>query len=275
MPCPARCVVQVSLLRLAPNGDGGGHALEEAAHCSCSGVFDFKWRPPSDVADQGSMNAVAALADGSCRLLQLTSEAVTPGPAAEGAAGSGMALSCDWQRGGTGAGVLVSSSDGSLSRCALREASFEVAHQWHGHDLEAWMIASHPHMVRREHRRNGMRIGLPAAPSRCARATSVVNSSAYGPSGSRCGGEPVRHVQVHVALSGGDDCCLKGWDTRQPDSPAFVERRTHTAGVCCVHPHPSRECMIATGSYDDIARVWDMRSLAHPVLSCQVRIGRC
>ena len=140
--------LQISLFRSASDGEDGAHLLEDVAHCTCAGVFDVAWRPSSDANDVGLINAVAALADGSCCLLQVTADAIALRAAADRAAGAGMALSCDWQHGCGGANVLCSSSDGSLAQCAVREASCEVVQHWQGHDLEAWMIASHPHMVR-------------------------------------------------------------------------------------------------------------------------------
>ena len=78
-------------------------------------------------------------------------------------------------------------------------------------------------------------------------------------------------MQPNVAYSGADDCALKGWDYRQPSIPTFVNRKGHTAGVCCVESHPSEPHLLATGSYDEVARLWDTRSMAQPVQRCQVR----
>lgn len=47
--------------------------------------------------------------------------------------------------------------------------------------------------------------------------------------------------------------------------------RTHSAGVCTISPHPSMEHLVATGSYDERVRLWDMRNLQRPVVTAEVR----
>ena len=72
-----------------------------------------------------------------------------------------------------------------------------------------------------------------------------------------------------MAYSGGDDCHFKGWDLRQPASATFCNCKAHSAGVCCIAPHPSKPHVVATGSYDDQARIWDLRNTAAPVCTSQ------
>jgi diphthamide biosynthesis protein 7 len=44
----------------------------------------------------------------------------------------------------------------------------------------------------------------------------------------------------------------------------------HEAGVTAIAPHPRREHWIATGSYDEHARLWDRRNLNRPLASYRV-----
>ncbi|KAL3132669.1 hypothetical protein ABBQ32_009187 [Trebouxia sp. C0010 RCD-2024] len=72
--------------------------------------------------------------------------------------------------------------------------------------------------------------------------------------------------QDKVVYSGADDCMLKGWDLRQPGSaPTFVNRKSHTAGVCCIASSPRQEHCLLTGSYDEHIRMWDSRKLEAPL----------
>lgn len=64
----------------------------------------------------------------------------------------------------------------------------------------------------------------------------------------------------NLVYSGADDALLKGWDVRAPVAPAFINR-SHEAGVCTVHSHPTREHVLATGSYDEKLRIWDTRAM--------------
>lgn len=68
----------------------------------------------------------------------------------------------------------------------------------------------------------------------------------------------------HVLMSGGDDACMKIYDSRS-EVPVHVDRRTHTAGVTSAQWHPERD-VFATGSYDGFVRIWDARSLRSVLL---------
>lgn len=80
--------------------------------------------------------------------------------------------------------------------------------------------------------------------------------------------------QADLVFSGSDDSSLKGWDLRQsPNMPAFVNRREHGAGVCCMQSSPAIEHLLVTGSYDERVRLWDLRMLRRPTCTSQVTTG--
>lgn len=79
---------------------------------------------------------------------------------------------------------------------------------------------------------------------------------------------------ANVLYSGADDCVLKVWDQRAGTAvPCAVNRKSHTMGVCCMESSPHEEHVLATGSYDEKIRVWDMRNLCLPVLTRDVCVG--
>ena len=72
-------------------------------------------------------------------------------------------------------------------------------------------------------------------------------------------------------FTGADDAAFKGWDLRaglDRSPPAFVNSRTHGAGVTCVAPSPHDPHVVATGSYDDKVRLWDCRGIRRPTETC-------
>lgn len=76
-----------------------------------------------------------------------------------------------------------------------------------------------------------------------------------------------------VVYSGGDDCLLKSWDIRtQCHKPIFVNK-SHTMGVCAIQGSSLSEHVFTTGSYDEQVYVWDMRSMAKPLASCDLGGG--
>lgn len=91
-------------------------------------------------------------------------------------------------------------------------------------------------------------------------------------------------LQPHTVFTGADDCAFKAWDVRtlcttpisydtnQTESPVCTYRNTksHEAGVCTLSPSPHVPHILATGSYDERVRLWDLRQPARPLLCAEV-----
>ena len=74
----------------------------------------------------------------------------------------------------------------------------------------------------------------------------------------------------HVVYSGGDDCLLKGWDTRSECyKPIFVSK-SHTMGVCAVQSSPLLEHVFSSGSYDEQVHIWDSRLSVSSLLPLRI-----
>ncbi|KAF8062794.1 Dph7 [Scenedesmus sp. PABB004] len=235
------------------------HLLALAELGQLPGIFDLQWACLPAVSAAPCIGL--ALADGSLRLVAVRTGAggrpAAPGGGGGGealaevsrcaAAGDGaMALALDWA--GLGprqeprepqqpAVAAVAGSDGGVSVLQLDDGGVprRVA-AWRAHELETWMAVWDRH-----------------AP--------------------------------HVLYSGADDAAFKGWDARAAcaagaageeapqQAPTFVNRRAHGAGVTCIACHPRRPGVLATGSYDEAARLWDVRQLARPLETCRVETG--
>ena len=78
---------------------------------------------------------------------------------------------------------------------------------------------------------------------------------------------PIAHAAAcsSVLWSGGDDGLLKGWDLRaspgEGSSAPLFTSRAHTAGVTCIAPLGPGSPLVATGSYDQVLRLWDCRAM--------------
>ena len=229
-----------------------------------AGVLDAVWRPPTqeEGASTSPPHLALALADGTLALLAVAGGGEGGGDLCEGwleaeeeaappplslatacaplaiAADGPLALAAAW--GGGGSALAVSTSAGTLAVVVATPAGLAFqAEPWDAHALEAWCVAW------------------------------------AGGGGGGGGGEGRA-----LLLSGADDGTLKGWDMRAapppPSSPAlaFTDGRTHGAGVTAIAPHPRAPHLLATGSYDEKARLWDARSPGRgPLLTSTLPIG--
>lgn len=77
-----------------------------------------------------------------------------------------------------------------------------------------------------------------------------------------------------ILYSGGDDCHFCCWDVRQGLlKPVFREKKTHQMGVTSIQTNPHQENILATGSYDEKLRVWDMRVPEKPLVEKVLELG--
>ena len=74
------------------------------------------------------------------------------------------------------------------------------------------------------------------------------------------------NFQPAVVYTGGDDCLFRGWDLRTDCAlPLFSNKKAHTMGVCSMQSHPRHEHMLVTGCFDEMVRLWDLRTLNQPL----------
>ncbi|CAG9767082.1 unnamed protein product [Ceutorhynchus assimilis] len=68
----------------------------------------------------------------------------------------------------------------------------------------------------------------------------------------------------NIIFSGGDDAVFLKFDKRAGDSPV-AKNKQHETGVTSFHSNKSKEFLVATGSYDEHVRLWDVRSIKNPL----------
>lgn len=224
--------------------------LEQRCMQEVPGVFDVEWLDSSTLDKNcvGSQHRavvdhfVAALADGTLRVYQLAEEwsGLVEIASAEAPDGNKhcMALyvtqNFHSSRSGNCETLLATSySSGQVQIHGLAAAGLSLTSAWHAHELEAW----------------------------------TVGFDANNPD---------------ILYSGGDDCSWKCWDIRcrlestgmaRCSSMIWADRKSHGAGVCCISSSLLQPNVLCTGSYDDIARLWDVRYPAKPLLSADVNTG--
>jgi hypothetical protein len=83
----------------------------------------------------------------------------------------------------------------------------------------------------------------------------------------------IRILRINVSHAKIIDITLPTFAIAPPSEiPIFSNGRSHAAGVCTISPHPCIPHLVATGSYDDHVRLWDMRLMSRPLLITKVRV---
>eukprot|EP01134_Creolimax_fragrantissima_P001681 CFRG1681T1 len=92
----------------------------------------------------------------------------------------------------------------------------------------------------------------------------LAHSSKYLPAAEAwtCTSDAFNHSLVY---SGGEDAKLKCWDLRDGCERPLFTANSHEQGVCSMQSHPTREHVLATGSYDEKVMIWDTRTIKQPL----------
>lgn len=79
----------------------------------------------------------------------------------------------------------------------------------------------------------------------------------------------------NVVYSGGDDTFLNAFDTRCSENIPFLKwkNKCHGAGVTTLHSFAEREHILATGSYDEILRLLDIRQTKNSLTELNLNGG--
>ncbi|CAE7185214.1 wdr85, partial [Symbiodinium necroappetens] len=83
----------------------------------------------------------------------------------------------------------------------------------------------------------------------------------------------VSPAEPDLVLSGADDGHVAVWDVREPDAPALRNRRSHEAGVTALAFNPFNPLQVASGSYDERLRLFDLRKLTAEPVAKTGRLG--
>lgn len=77
----------------------------------------------------------------------------------------------------------------------------------------------------------------------------------------------------NVVYTGGDDTFLNVYDIRADDTTKRLTNKSHMAGVTTLLSFANKEHMLATGSYDENLRIFDVRSFKNPVSEINLQGG--
>ncbi|CAG9860278.1 unnamed protein product [Phyllotreta striolata] len=68
------------------------------------------------------------------------------------------------------------------------------------------------------------------------------------------------YYDTNIVFSGGDDSLFLKFDRRTGLEPVF-KNKSHEAGVTSFHSNSTKEYLVASGSYDEKIRLWDIRKM--------------
>lgn len=244
-----------------PEVVGGMWQLQPGPESACSGIFDMRWAPP--ISQQPALLALA-LADGMLKLvappeggnhskerqgagssLDLSCSVEAAGSSEQFGwtdvasidVASGMILTVDWGRHPSHQRIaVVSTSTGYLATVETAEAELCVSHVWHGHDLEAWVIAASHHQAgllfsgSDDCKLKGWDLRAPT------NMPSFVNSREHG-SGVCC--IQSSPTLEHLLVTGSYDEYVRMWDLRMMSRPSCTSKVSTGGGVWRLKWHPS------------------------------------
>ncbi|KAA1103302.1 hypothetical protein PGT21_013712 [Puccinia graminis f. sp. tritici] len=72
--------------------------------------------------------------------------------------------------------------------------------------------------------------------------------------------------QPETVFTGGDDCQLKVWDTRDTLHRPVLVNKQFDGGVTAIRSDHLRDHVVAVGSYDSRLRIFDKRNMSRPIL---------
>ncbi|XP_046417591.1 diphthine methyltransferase [Neodiprion lecontei] len=104
------------------------------------------------------------------------------------------------------------------------------------------------------------------------RGESLVNKYLWNAHGYEAWIAAFDYWNTNIIYTGGDDCRLQWFDIRMGTQPAG-NNRIHGAGVTSLHSNAAQEFTLASGSYDEILRLWDVRKLRNPVSELNLNGG--
>ncbi|KAK4874842.1 hypothetical protein RN001_014202 [Aquatica leii] len=74
---------------------------------------------------------------------------------------------------------------------------------------------------------------------------------------------------TNIFFTGGDDSLFLKFDKRCKVEPVLKNKK-HGAGVTSIHSNAEKEFVVATGSYDECIRLWDLRAMKEPCVDVKM-----
>ena len=233
---PARRHGRLALLAVGAQSD----TLNEVSAIEGVGILDCSWLASSSTSNLPLLAVATSACDGRLHRLREVGDAVELEEACATMPCADAGDACMTLAWGTDASALQLALSGTSGRVYVGQLhgaagaadGLRMLSSWQAHDLECWAVAF-----------------------------DLTNPM--------------------TLYTGADDAQLKTWDLRcalsdaadgagedeEPAEPVALasNRRSHQAGVCCISPCPHRPHILATGSYDETARLWDCRMLKAPL----------
>ncbi|KAK7574137.1 hypothetical protein V9T40_011328 [Parthenolecanium corni] len=75
------------------------------------------------------------------------------------------------------------------------------------------------------------------------------------------------NTPINAQFATANDCCVRGWDTRNPSKHAWIIENAHLQLVRDIDFNPNRHHFLATCGDDGRSRFWDIRNTSQPLIS--------